>query len=185
MANSDSPSGFTLVGTIGGSAYNAQIHKYAIPAADGTATFVGDAVKTNGDATADGVPYVIQAAATNTIRGIIVGFEPNPSNLELQYRAASTLRICWVCDDPYAVFEIQEDGTMAATDVSGNADIVVAAGSTTSGRSAMELASSTVATGDTLRILELVQRADNEIGLNAKWKVMIMEHELTTGLAGT
>ena len=181
MANSDRPSGFKLVGHISGSPHNAQIRRYSIPASDGTALFVGDAVKSDGSADADGVPGVIQAAADNGLRGVIVAFEPEPTNLELLYRTASTLRYCLVCDDPDAIFEIQEDGTIAATDVGGNADIVVGSGSTVSGQLAMELDSSSAVTATAqLRILGLVQRADNEIGTNGKWLVRINEHELDT-----
>lgn len=188
MPNSDRPTGLRLVGHLSGSPHNAAVNKYIIPASDGTATFVGDAVVTNGDASSDGIPYVIQASAGGAIRGVIVGFEAEPTNLELQYRLASTERIAMVCDDPDALFEIQEDsdgGALAATDVSGNADIIVGAGSTVSGKSGMELDSSSAITGAaTLRIVALAQRPDNEIGNQAKWFVRINEHEFDTA-AGT
>ena len=189
MANTDAPSGFRLVGTISGAAFNASVRMYSIPASDGTATFLGDAVKTNGTADADGTPQVIQAAAGNTVRGVIVGFVPDYTNLETKHRLASTQRFCYVCDDPRALFEVQEDsdaGDMAITAVSGNVDIVVGAGSTTSGRSGMELDSSSVTGSSTAqcRLISIVTRADNEIGTNAKWLVTFNEHELasTTGV---
>ena len=70
---------------------------------------------------------------------------------------------------------------MAATDVGNNADIVVGSGSTTTGTSGMELDSSTKnTTSAQLRIVELIQTADNAIGTNAKWLVKINEHELTS-----
>lgn len=184
MANSDKPFGARLVGHISGSPFNAQIRRYSVPASDGTALFVGDFVKSDGSADADGVPGCIQAAAANTLLGVVVGFEPVPTNLETMHRLASTLRYALVCTDPDAIYEIQEDSVgsnLAATDVGGNADIIVAAGSTVSGISAMELDSSTaVTTTAQLRILGLAQRADNEIGANAKWLVRINEHELDT-----
>lgn len=184
MANSDTLFGARLIGHLSGSPINAQIRRYSVPASDGTALFVGDFVKSNGTADTDGTPQVIQAAAGNTVRGVVVGFEPLATNLNLTYRTASTQRYVLVCDDPHALFEIQEDsvgGDLAATAVGGNADITVGSGSTTSGLSGMELDSSTAATtAATLRIHGLVQRADNEIGTNAKWIVQIVEHELIT-----
>lgn len=86
------------------------------------------------------------------------------------------------------MYEIQDDsdgGALTAASVGLNADIVVGTGSTTTGTSAMELDSSTVnTTSAQLRILGLSHRADNEIAANAKWLVMINEHELksTTGV---
>lgn len=184
MANADRPAGFSPSGNIGGSPYNAQVRKYAVALGDGTALFVGDAVKSTGTANADGIPYVTQAAASNTIRGVVVGFEPEPTNLELQYRLASTERIVLVCDDPLAEFEVQEDsvgGALAVTAVGGNIEIVVGAGSTVSGRSGMEIDSSTATTSAAqIRIIGSVQRPDNEVGTNASWIVKINEHELLT-----
>jgi hypothetical protein len=181
MANEDRPTGLSPTGTIGGTPYSAKVRRYAVPATDGTALYVGDAVVSTGSANADGVPYVIQAAAANILRGVVVGFEPDPTNLELKYRLASTERIAMVCDDPMAEFEIQENGAIAVTAVGGNAELVVAAGSATSGLSGMELASSSAITGAAqLRIIQLVQRPNNEVGTNGKWVVKINEHELLT-----
>lgn len=181
MANPDKPFGARLVGVTGASVYNAQTRLFSIPASDGTAVFVGDFVKSTGSADADGVPGVIQAAAGNIIRGVVLGFLVVPTNLETMHRLASTLRYAMVCEDPDAEYEIQEDGAAAVTAVGGNADIVVAAGSTVSGLSAMELDSSTATTSTAqLRILQFVQKPDNLIGTNGNWLVKINEHELRT-----
>lgn len=186
MANSDNARGLTPVRHGDGSPYTGAANVYSIPASDSTAVYIGDAVKSAGSADADGVPTVAQAAAGDTIRGVVVGVVPDTAN-SLIYRAASTLRKVLVADAPDLVFEIQEDsdgGALAAADVGNNADVVVGTGSTVTGRSAMEIDSSTKnTTSAQLRILRLVPRADNEIGTNAKWEVMINEHELksTTG----
>jgi len=189
MANLDKPFGARLVRTLSGSAHNAQVRRYSVPASDGTALFVGDFVKSDGSADADGVPGCIQAAAGNTVVGVVVGFEPVPTNLETMHRLASTLRYALVCDDPYAVFWIKEDSTsnnLAATEIGLNTDFVVAVvGSSTSGLSGMELDSSGTGTGTAnLRILGLAQIPGNEIGADAIYEVMINEHEhkSTTGV---
>lgn len=192
MANVDNPRGFIPIKHLTGAPYNGQANLYAIPAADTTATFVGDAVKHYGSADSNGVPYVIQSTAALGGSsgpghvGVIVGFVPDPSNLSLNYRTASTLRYCYVADSPDLIFEIQEDsdgGALAATNVGHNANFVVGTGSTTSGLSAMELDSSTANTTNTLdlRILRLVRREDNEIGTNAHWEVMFNNHAYGRG----
>jgi len=183
MANVDIVKGAVAVKHPSG---NLRTSRYAIPANNSTAVYMGDFVKSEGSATTDGVPHVIQAAAGNLLRGVVVGFEPDHSDLTKMYRVGSTLRYCQVADDPATVFEIQADGSTAADDVGENADIVVASGNTTSGNSGMELQSSSHVTSTAqLRILGFVQRPDNEIGANAKLLVRINEHELVTvSLAG-
>ena len=68
---------------------------------------------------------------------------------------------------------------MAAANVGQNADLVVAAGNTLTGTSGVELDSSTAAATDAqMRIFGLAQKADNEIGDQAKWLVTANRHEL-------
>jgi hypothetical protein len=181
MANVDNPSGFTPVRYLSGAPYNGATNRYAILAADNTATFVGDLVKIGGSATADGVPSVVQATAGATnIAGAVVGFEIDPTDLTLLYRAASTLRYALVSDDPYVLYEAQEDSDVAALtvdEVGENCDIIVGSGNTTSGISAMEIDSNThTANAANVRIIRLVPREDNAIGNYAKWEVLINEH---------
>jgi hypothetical protein len=186
--NVDRVCGARPVKHLSGSPYNGQCNKYFVPATDNTAIFIGDFVKSGGSADADGVPTVAQAAAGDALRGAVVGVIPDTAD-SLIYRAASTARYVLVADDPDLIFEIQEDGVGAAlalVDVGENADIVVAAGNTTTGTSGMELDSSDHKTATAqLRILGFVQRPDNVPGVaNAKVLVRINEHELasTTGV---
>lgn len=189
MANANAPSGLKPVRHRNGAPYNGGGNLYYVPASDSTAIFIGDAVKSAGDADAvTGVPTVIQAAAGDAIRGVVVGVIPDTAQSTI-YRAASTGRYLLVCDDPDIEFEIQEDavgGALALASVGLNADLVVGSGSTFTGRSGMQLDTSDVKTATAqLRILGFVQRADNEFAsANAKVRVMINEHELksTTGV---
>lgn len=189
MANLDRPAGFKPVKHFSGSPWNGKANVYYLPSTDGTATFIGDAVKLAGSADATGMyPTVAQAAAGDkTIVGVIIGFglSPeimgNPDNVNMKYRLASTAMYCLVVDDPMVIFEIQEDSVgnnLAATEVGLNTNIVVGAGSTTTGKSGMELDSSDTATDGAgqLRILRAVNRPDNELGANCKWEVLIVEH---------
>lgn len=126
-----------------------------IPASDGTATFVGDAVKLHGsEDTTDNAPTVIQAAAGNVIYGVIVGFEPDYTNLSSKYRLASTRRLCYVVPALAGIqFEIQCDAAVTSGNSGQYFDLVVGSGSTTTGRSAMELGVSTLGATGQLQML--------------------------------
>jgi hypothetical protein len=196
MANTSAIRGARVIGMVGGGPFNGSVRRYVIPSGDGTATFVGDFVKSGGTgvtiATGETYPTVIQAAAGDTIRGVVIGFDPiagiaiGSENLNRLYRPASTQMVVWVCDDPKVLLEIQADGTTALIDVGENADIIVAAGSTATGMSGMQLNSTDHKTGSAqLRILGFINRPDNTPGIAySKLMVMINEHELssTTGV---
>lgn len=194
MANSDRPRGFRPVAHRSGAPYNGAYREYAIPAADGSATFIGDPVTLNnagGVVGSDGVfrAYVDQAATGNVIAGVVVGFAPDPTNLGLNHRTASTLRTVYVADDPDLVYEIQEvsgSTALAAADVGLNANFVVGSGSTVTGLSGVELDNTTENTTNTLdvHILGLVNRPDNEIGEHCKWLVTINRHQFANQVAG-
>lgn len=184
MANVDSPFGARPIFNGNGSPWNGATQLCAIPAADATATFVGDWVKLAGSAdSTTGVPTVAQAAAADAVYGVIVGFEPNRDELSLNYRKASTLRYCHVCADRDAIYVMQEDSVgnnLDANMVGLATDMVVGSGNTTTGKSAMELDSSDTATAaGQFRIMGLYRSEDNEIGTNAKWLVRINESQLS------
>lgn len=189
MANVDTPFGFKPIEHLNGNPWNGKTRVYYIPATDNTAVFIGDPVKSAGDADATGrFPTVAQAAAGNLIRGIAVGFADQPyvafdtTNQYRKYRPAATAMYVFVVDDPDVIFEIQEDsvGNSIGTAMLGlNTDITVGSGSTSTGISAVELDSSDTATAaGQCKMLGLVDRPDNELGNHAKWKVLIVEHEM-------
>ena len=189
MANLDRPAGFKPVKHLSGAPWNGKANVYYIPSTDATTTFIGDAVKSAGSADATGMyPTVQQATAAANIRGVIIGFglSPelmmNPDNPNMKYRAASTAMYCLVVDDPGVIFEIQEDSadnTITAAMVGLSTDIVVGSGSTTTGKSGMELDSSDTATAlGQCKILRAVNRPDNALGDYCKWEVLIIEHEM-------
>jgi hypothetical protein len=181
MANSNTVFGARLVDTLTAAALSGKINPYSVPATDATALYVGDFVKLTGesDVGEDNLyhPTVTQAAATDTIVGFVVGFGVNPSYLEQIHRTASTLRTAWVVDDPSVLFEIQSTGTGASADVGQNADIVVGAGSTTTGLSGMQLDHTTLGGGSAqLRIVRLSQTQNAEFGTYTKFVCFINEH---------
>lgn len=184
---------------LSGSPWNGKVREYLVPAADGTALFVGDAVIPYTSAGAagvvvngrdcEGMPTCVQATATDIMLGVVVGFLPNQDNLMLKHRAASTNRIALVVDDPQVIFEIEEinSGTaLTAAEVGLNTRISVGAGNTTTGLSGMVLDNGQEVTTATepLRILGLVKRPDNNYGLGAKWMVLLNDHMFRAGVAG-
>ena len=200
MANSDSPTGLTPIRHANGAPYNGAFKEYYVPSTYATALFVGDPVIVTGTANTAGykgnapgtLPEINKAAAAGSayISGVIVGFEPLPTDLTKIHNPASTERIVYVADDPDLVFEIQEDGDttpLAATSVSANADLIYThAGSTATGKSGAELDSTTIDTTATLqlKVKRLVNRVNNAIGEFAKWEVTINLHtqRYTTGI---
>lgn len=190
MSNSDIPSGFKPVKHLLGGAWNGKANVYYIPATNATALFKGDAVKSAGSADPTGrFPTVVQAAAGDTIRGVIVGFGEDP-NIMIKpdfpnrvHCPATTAMYCLVVDDPFVIFEVQEDSaggtSIAAASVGLSTDIVVGAGNTTTGLSGMEIDSTVTAAASaaTCKLLRIVDRVDNALGDNCKWEVQIIEHE--------
>lgn len=195
MANVSRVNGLRPVKHLNGSPWNGQVNKYWLAAADGTATFVGDAVKLSGTADVDGNPSIAQVAAGNTPIGVIVSFEPNPSDLTQNYRPASQNitnqnagRWAYVADSPDLIMAVQEDavgGALAITNVGQNIDLIVGAGSTTTGQSGMQADSSTANTTSTLvcQIVGFVQSPDNEVAANSKILVRWNVHQY--GSVGT
>lgn len=207
MANVDSPFGLRPIRHKSGAPYNGAARPYYIDVGYGTALFIGDPViRVAGGSNAAAVkvpgagsfaigtlPSVEKAAAgdTNRITGVIVGFAPLPTNLDLKHNTASTERVAYVCDDPDIVFEIQADGAIPAASVGLNAVLIFThSGSTTTGLSGVELdTTSDVPAADAsnqLVILRAVNREDNDTTLSfAKVEVMINQHTESQGTVGT
>ena len=191
MANANTKFGLRPVRDVNGRPYSGSVNLYAVPATDGTALYLGDPVKLGGtgEIVNDSTYVDVTRAATGDVcLGAVVGVFADTRD-SLIYRAASTLRLVFVADDPNALFEIQESagGTaLTANDIGLNADFVVGSGSADTGRSGVELNNATEATTNTLdlKIVGLVNRPDNAIGENAKWLVRINRHQYANQVAG-
>jgi hypothetical protein len=133
-------SGFARFGTANGQPIRVRPASIRSPAGDGTAIYIGDAVKLVGTSQIiNGSPYadIAQAATGDVMVGVVIGVLPATRD-SLTYRAASTQRLVLVADDPDLLFEIQQGsgGTaLNANDVGLNANISVVAGSTVTGYS--------------------------------------------------
>lgn len=182
MANADRPRGLVPVGTLDGSPYCSNNKTFPVDSSNGTAIFVGDIIMAETDGN------VAPASAGNTqIIGVCTGIKVDRAVAATEhpgYLPASTAGNVRVETGPNVIYQIQEDSdtsTLAATDRWANANHIAGAGSTTTGVSAHELDSDTSTSGAAgLRILQLVQRADNAIGANADWLVVINEHAFKT-----
>jgi hypothetical protein len=200
MANLNAPRGFVPIRTITAASWNAQENLYYIPSTDGSAYYPGDAVKSAAVSDANGVMGVQKALGTDTVRGVITGVlavaPGNPSlvgtvlDLSLLSVPASKARAYYVlvADSPETIFELQDDGlnTLTATAVNKNASFTVAVPTSPQQYSASVLNTASVAVTQALnlKIMGLVQRADNAFGINAKWQVMFNQHELMGNTAG-
>ena len=201
MANANTPFGLVPVKGLSG---QISTDYYYVPASYGTALFINDPVVITGTSNtvnvttaglhfpAGSLPEVNKTTAgtTNKSTGVIVGFLPNFDGTDKAYNPASTEAIAIVANRPEQLFEIQEETAGTPLDVNSvglNANLVFAeSGSTITGLSGAELDTSTPATtiGFQLRIVRLIDRADNAIGQHAKWLVRFNQHTEGDNTAG-
>lgn len=189
-SNTDRPNGLRPIRMLDGSPYNAQVMSWPVDASNGTAIFKGDLVVLEDDGN------IAPSGAGGAVLGVCVGVTVDRAVSATEhpgYLPASTAGNVDVELGRNVVFEIQEDsagGAMVAANVGSNGDVVAGTGSATTGRSAYELDSSDVIASDAsaktaqLRVLKLSSRQDNEIGVNAKWEVIINEHQFTDSNIG-
>lgn len=189
MANADAARGLRPVAYLGGACYTGGANRYYVPSTDSTAIYIGGLVKFAGSADSDGVPSVTGNVSTgDVVVGVVVGVEPVTADSVI-YRAASTARYVTVADDPNLLFEVQEDGAIAATAVGNVADLTgFTSGSTSTGLSSIEISSSSAtASGDgteDVLIVRLARRPDNAIGTNANWLVRLNNHAFVDANTG-
>jgi hypothetical protein len=190
MANVSRVYGLRPVKHLDGAPWNGQLNRYYVPSSDSTAIFQGDLVKLGGAVDSVGVPSVAKfvAGTDSAAVGVAVGFSINPLNLNSpQYRAASTALYVLVADAPDTVFEIQSAVAATPTDLSSNAQVQDAGGSTTTGQSGETIASYATTATLPLKVMGAVQRVDNDItSNNYKVLVTINNHQYNggTGTAG-
>ena len=200
MVNADRPRGLTPVRHLNGSAWNGAMNVYWHSSTDTTAIFKGDLVSTKqvmgGAGTGGPFPQVVSGATElQPFLGVAWGFGNTPSvagihnNLNSpNYAAASTTCYVFVIDDPFVIYECQDSSLFASTNIGSNFNATGwGSGSTTTGRSAVELITTEVANGATggLRLIRLVPRADNELLVNADWEVLINAHTYKAEVAKT
>jgi hypothetical protein len=187
MANKTGAFGLRPVRYRNGTPYNGACEKVYISASDTTALFVGDpvvyeATLARKDATAKYL--TVEKAANVVLAGVIVGFEPDPTNLELKHRLASTERWAYIALGGELVYEIRGDTTAPTAVFPGqNAEMTHGSGSTVTGLSGTILDTTTPATTQTfpLHILGIKDVADNELLGSCVYEVILNTYPLATG----
>jgi hypothetical protein len=134
---------------------------------------------------------IIKSAGTagTLIRGVIVSFDPLPTDLTKVYNPASTERIANVCMDPDVIYKIRGDGGAALTKaVPGQNAVCIAktAGSTATGLSGMALDEGTTTAPNTtqnftLHIVGVHDKEDNTLAASAEYEVLLNTCENATG----
>lgn len=181
MANVDRQVGFKPIRHTSGAPWNGAVRTYLGAAADSTATYIGDIVMHNSLSGAagvtvngvncEGMPTATRTTATSTGQanlGVVVGISPDPNNLMLRHRAASTNRLLYVCVDPTVVYECQEDADttpITSAMVGSCFGILTTAGSTVTGMSSMIVDSTSIASTSTLplKLVAMSTRVDNAL----------------------
>ena len=179
MANTSRINGFRPVKYLNGAPWTGQCRKYVVPAANGTALYIGDPVKLDGSGDNEtGLQTCVIGTAGAAFLGFVVGIEPNggtslggdmstgPVNLDTPVvRAASTRRIVYVVDDPAVVFEAEmSNGTLTTADVGLNASFAIGTPSTTTGNSGayVDAGTEAITAALELKIVGFARRPDNE-----------------------
>ena len=184
MANKDAPFGFRPAKMLGGAPFNNGQTSYDIASGFSSNIFTGDAVELH----TDGTITVAAAGATNII-GVFNGCFYTDTNGKPTYSKhwpASTVAsdaVAFVLDDPNIVFEAQEDSTDIGAswpaNRGSNADLVSThAGSTKTGRSGMELDSSTITAATAqFRIVDVVSDEYNNETSSANGNYLVRINE--------
>lgn len=196
MANTDAAFGLRPIRNKNGSPWNGACTKMLVEDSYGTALFIGDPIIITGAAGSDdstghyNVANVATAGDGNRIAGVIIGIEPNRSDLSKTYIPASTGGYIYVVDDPNVVFAVQDDAQATLTSASVGANAVLAAGgggSTVTGLSSWELDASDTPAADAsnqLLIVGVHNVENNAVGDNVIWEVLISNHLYNASILG-
>jgi len=193
MANIDRPNGFRPHKDSTGKPYNGQMVKMN----GATNLFLGDAViaHTAGAGKYQSCTRATAGDGSEIILGVVVGWDANPDGLSDKYYTASDDIAVYICTDPDMSYVVQGDGAgtvvITSEDIGKNLDFVIAAGSTTTGASNMEVDESVTGVttvGTPLHLLGLLDSPDNAETANVKCVVKFNMHAygvldgMTTGV---
>lgn len=191
MANVDRPNGARIVNSMNGASFQGQVKLYECDSSAAN-IFPGDFIQMEADG------KVAPATAGNTeLIGVcvgVLGWMPNKTSgvtdhymtsgaqpdLSKIHHTTGSAGVILVYVDPNGLYEMQEDGEdsqLALTDIGNNVDILATAGDVATSSSRQEIDSNTVTAATAqLRIVDFVDRVDNEIGsTGARWIVRINE----------
>jgi len=183
MANLDAARGLQIAGPL------LSCRMYKMSAAYAQDLFIGDPLALD----ASGNAVIATAGTANAILGAALGFFTSAFvPLSTVYHASGQAgsNFVLIADDPRQLYVMQEDsdgGSLAATDIAGNAVLVSGTGSTVTAQSGWEIDSSGGAdstAADQVRLLNILRSPDNAIGTNCKWIVRINNPQGAAGIVG-
>ena len=183
MSNVDGAFGLSPVNSPQGSV---ERNEYDITDDYATALYIGTPVVK----VAAGTVEIATAGAGNYVLGVIVSLVDETGVPQNYYPASSTAG--WkaiVADSPSQLYVAQEDsvgGNLALADRGQNVDLIIAAGSTTTGLCGTEIDSSSKGAGATiqLKLIDILDTSDNAIGANCRWKVRLNYAQNADNTAG-
>ena len=190
MANVDKAFGLRAMGNLSATGAQAQ-YGYTIADNQSGAIFQGDLVTVY-----DGYLVAFAPASHTAAVGVFNGctyIDPTTGKPTWKNYYPGSVNITQgtiqadVLDDPSQLFTIQCDEGFVQANIGKNADVVAGSGNTTTGQSAMELDSSTIANAAALnlKIVGLYNVPGNDFGTNAVAVVKINEHLYgSAGVAG-
>lgn len=188
MANANRPTGLSPVKHLNGANWNEQVNMYVVLSTNGSIFGLGSLVKSFAGGDANGVPAIALAAASDTVRGVIVGIIPLQATDPVGPIPATKTRNYYVlvCDDPSVVYEAQFDNSsaFATANLNNNCNFTVGAPSGISPYASTVLTGAAVTQALPLKLLGKVQRADVDLTANTRMLVMINQHELMGNTAG-
>ena len=187
MANVDGAFGLRPVRQLGSMPFNNAPNEYRIATGATGPIYQGSLVIM----ATSGSVIIGTATAVDTV-GVFNGcFYTDPTTKKPTWKnyypgsVSTTDIVAFIYDDPDMTFEIQCAGTLAITDIGGNADTAGVSGSTINGQSSTELAASAGSGTAQMRIVGLSKDPDNSDvdSANANWYVFFNEHayKTTTG----
>ena len=180
MPNINSPFGLRPIRHYAGGLVRTNAYQLAPALAENIGR--GDLVKSTGTN-----KRVSKCAAADRAVGVVSGFEftdidgtPRwtPNWVSGTVTKTGSIITVHVYDDPNILYEVQASGDFTVADIGDAADIVVGAPSTVSGQSSSALDVATFAAGVQLKIIDVIDAPDNEVGTYARLAVLISLHEL-------
>lgn len=183
MANTDRPRGFWPIRHAHGG--EIRTRTLDVDAANGSAMYRGDVAESE----SDGNLAVAAADKGIAVIGIFAGFIYTDAGGDVHYsdsmpatKTSFTSIKAFVWDDPYIVFGVQSDGTLAETDIYACRDHVAGTGNAKTNISGHEL--DATAGGEQCEIIGIVTRPDNAWGEFVDVEVMFNEHKRKAAVAG-
>ena len=130
------------------------------------------------------------AGAGNAITGVVVAVARNPAAAGsiVRHKDTAVDSVVYVNDDPDTIYEMQCDGTLAATDIASGFDFAGTSLDTDTGNSTAEIDSTSAGTGGTeqLKVLRVSPDPNNNdiSSANCNFLVKITNHTESNSNAG-